>query len=228
MGATLRSRAASNWTQSGPAGNSQRPSNLHIICKNSSLNEDHAGLHRRSAGRRTLPRQAAAEAPRLLRGRQLAAAGAEGLQLVAVSDRRTRQLERRQDRDLQRAEASRLLGGMQLAAAGAESLQLRSLNEGHAGDRQQSAGQWTRSRQAAGLGMSTTTRQAACSGQTSPTVRVRRIGLRSDPRSCSRGARRRSVTYLVASTRGSLWAPSHDTPGRRRGDGACHGGSSSL
>jgi len=92
--ATLRSRAASNWTQSGPAGNSQRPSNLHIICKNSSLNEDHAGEHRRSAGRRTLPRQAAAEAPRLLRGRQLAAAGAEGLQLVAVSDRRTRQLER--------------------------------------------------------------------------------------------------------------------------------------
>ena len=35
-----------------------------------------------------------AEAPRLLRGRQLAAAGAEGLQLFAVGDRRTRQLER--------------------------------------------------------------------------------------------------------------------------------------
>jgi len=50
-GATLRSMAASNWTQAGPAGNSQRPSNLHFICKNSSLNEGYAGERQRSAGR---------------------------------------------------------------------------------------------------------------------------------------------------------------------------------
>jgi len=66
--------------------------------------------------RRTHRDRQRAEA-RLLQGRQLAAAGAEGLQLITVSDRRTRQLERRQDRDLQRTEAPRLLRDKQLATA---------------------------------------------------------------------------------------------------------------
>jgi len=57
--ATLRSGAASNWTQARLAGNSQRPSNLHVICKNSSLNEGQAGERQRSACRRTRLRQAA-------------------------------------------------------------------------------------------------------------------------------------------------------------------------
>jgi len=46
-----------------------------------------------------------------------AAAGVEGLQFVVMSDRRTRQLERQQDRDLQRTEAPRLLRDKQLAMA---------------------------------------------------------------------------------------------------------------
>jgi len=75
-------RRACSSSNEGKLG--QRTSNLHIICKNSPSN----------------------------------AAKPE-------SDRRTRQLERRQDRDLQRAEAPRLLRGKQLAAAGAEGLQLR-------------------------------------------------------------------------------------------------------
>jgi len=45
---------------------------------------------------------------------------------------------------------------------------------------------------------------------------------------CSRGAHRWSVTHLVAPTRRSSRAQNHDTPGRRRGDGAHHGGSMLL
>ena len=44
-------------------------------------------------------------------------AGAEGLQLVTMNDRRTRQLERQQDRDLQRTEAPRLLRDKKLTTA---------------------------------------------------------------------------------------------------------------
>jgi len=66
------------------------------------------------------------------------------------------------------------------------------------------------------------------STETFSSVRARQIGMRSDLRSCSRGARRRSVTHLVVSTRGSSCTQSHDTPGQRWGDGARHGGSLSL
>jgi len=54
------------------------------------------------------------------------------------------------------------------------------------------------------------------------------VGLRSDPCSCSLGAHRQSVTHLVAPTRRGPRAQNHDMPGRRRGDGARHGGSLSL
>jgi len=118
--ATLWSRAASNWTQSGLAGTNQQPLNLHIFVKIARwmkvTPENNSGL---PVGW-PAPYRQRAETPRLLQGRQLASAVAEGLQLVAVSNRRTLQLEWWQDRDLQLAEAPRL----QLAAAGAESLQL--------------------------------------------------------------------------------------------------------
>ena len=72
---------------------------------------------------------------------------------------------------------------------------------------------------------------APCGSQhpeTSPIVRARRIGLRSDPGRCNSGAHGQRVTHLVSPPRRGLRAQNHDTPGPRRGDGARHGGSSSL
>ena len=127
---------------------------LAYHCKNSLLNEGHAGQRQRSASMdpsrqvagscSTTTRQAASSGrcggpaahhatgghvswsadkietcseQRHLDYFEQSSAGAEGLQLVTMNDRRTRQLERQQDRDLQRTEAPRLLRDKKLTTA---------------------------------------------------------------------------------------------------------------